>query len=126
MAHHVKLDHAEIASKDPAATQKFMEAAFGLKFTVMGPEMGNYRMHGPGEGATGSSIGIRALMDPKEQPGNIPYLTVPNIDEALKAAKAAGAHVVMEKTEVPKVAYLAVYIAPGEVLQGLYQSLNRP
>jgi predicted enzyme related to lactoylglutathione lyase len=126
MPHHVKLDHAEIASMDPAATQKFMETALGLKFTVTGPEMGNYRTHGPGEGAKGSSVGIRGRMDPNEEPGNFPYFTVPDIDAALKAAKAAGAHVIMQKTEVPKVAWLAVYIAPGEVAKGLGQSLNPP
>ena len=123
MAHHVKMDHAEIVSKDPEATQKFMEKAFGLKFTVMGEEMGNYRMHGRQEGAAAGGIGIRAPMGP-EMPGTIPYLTVPNIDEALKSVKAAGGKVIMEKTEIPKMGYSAVYVAPGEVMQGLYQSTN--
>jgi predicted enzyme related to lactoylglutathione lyase len=125
MSHHAKMDHAELVSKDPAATQKFLETAFGLKFAVMGPEMGNYRMHGRQEGAEGGQIGIRAPMGPQEHPGTISYLTVPNIDEAITAVKAAGGKFLMEKTEVPKTAYLAVYLAPGEVVQGLYQQMAK-
>lgn len=123
MSHHAKMDHAELASKDPAATQKFLEKAFGLKFTETGPEMGNYRIHGRNEGAAAGGIGIRSLMGP-EHPGAVPYLSVPNIDEALKAAKAAGAKVVMEKTEIPNMGFSAMYIAPGEVPLGLFQAMQ--
>ena len=123
MAHHAKMEHAELVSKDPAATQKFLQKAFGLKFTETGPEMGNYRMHGRQEGATAGGIGIRSPMGP-EGPGTISYLTVPDIDEAIKSVRAAGAKIIMEKTEVPKMGYTAVYIAPGEVTQGLYQIMN--
>lgn len=124
MSHHAKLDHAEIVSKDPPATQKFMEKAFGWKFAVMGPEMGNYIMHGKDQGAGGATIGIRSPMGP-EGPTTVPYVTIPNIDEALKAVQAAGAKIVMPKTEIPKTAWIAVYVAPGEVQQGLYQAMPR-
>lgn len=120
MAHHARNDHAEMISKDPAATQKFMEKAFGLKFNEMGAEMGNYRMHGKTEGAEGGSIGLRGLMGP-ETTGTVVYLTVPNIDDGLKAATGAGAKVVMGKTEIPGMGWSAVYIT-GEVLQGLFQA----
>jgi predicted enzyme related to lactoylglutathione lyase len=121
MAHHVKSDHVEIVSKDPHATQKFMEKAFGLKFTDTGPDMGNYLIHGRNEGATAGGIGIRAPMGP-EHPGAVPYLTVPSIDEALKAVQAAGGKVIMEKTEIPGMGWSAMYMAPGEVAQGLFQN----
>jgi predicted enzyme related to lactoylglutathione lyase len=124
MAHHVKMEHAELVSKDPAATQKFLEKAFGLKFTEMGEEMGNYRMHGRNEGATAGGIGIRTPMGP-EHPGSVAFLTVPNIDEALKSAQAAGAKIVMPKTEIPNMGYSAMYVAPGEVTLGLYQATGR-
>lgn len=123
MAHHVKMEHAELVSKDPAATQKFLEKAFQLKFTVMGPEMGNYRMHGRQEGASAGAIGILSPMGP-EGPGTISFFTVPNIDEAIKSVKAAGGKIVMPKTEIPKMGYTAVYMAPGEVTQGLYQAMG--
>jgi predicted enzyme related to lactoylglutathione lyase len=117
------MEHAELVSKDPAATQKFLETAYGLTFTVMGPEMGNYRMHGRNEGVPHNAIGIRSPMGP-EHPGTIAYLTVPDIDDAIKAAKSAGAKMIMEKTEIPKVGYTAAYIAPGDVALGLYQSMG--
>lgn len=122
MAHHVKSDHTEIVSKDPAATQKFMEKAFGLKFTVTGPEMGNYRIHGRNEQASAGSVGIRAQMDPKDALGAIPYFTVPNLDEAIKSVKGAGAHILMDKTAIPGMGHFAVYVAPGEVRQGIFQA----
>jgi predicted enzyme related to lactoylglutathione lyase len=123
MSHHAKMDHAELVSKDPAATQKFLEKAFGMKFTEMGAEMGNYRMHGRQEGAAVGTIGIREPMGP-EHPGTVSYLSVPNIDEALKNVVGAGAKIIMPKTEIPKVGFTAVYIAPGEVTQGLFQGLT--
>lgn len=126
MAHHAKMDHAELASKDPAATQKFLEKAFQLKFTEHGPEMGNYRIHGRNEGAAAGGIGIRALMAPGEHPGSIPYLTVPNIDDALKSVKAAGGKVLMDKQEIPGMGWSAAYMAPGEVALGLFQMKAPP
>jgi uncharacterized protein len=125
MANKARMEHAELVSKDPAATQKFLEKAFGLQFNVMGPEMGNYRMHGRDHGAPNNAIGIRGPMGP-EHPGTIAYLTVPNIDEALAAVKSAGGKVVMDKTEVPKVGFTAAYTAPGEVTLGLFQYTGTP
>ena len=123
MTHHEqpKLDHVELASKDPNATRKFLEKAFGWKFNVM-PDMmpGGYSMHGREEGAAASGVGIRALQGP-EHPGSVSYVTVMNIDEALKNVQAAGGKVVMPKTEIPGMGWTAVYVAPGEVTQGLYQ-----
>ncbi|MGA7922824.1 MAG: VOC family protein [Thermoplasmata archaeon] len=124
MAHHVKMEHTELVSKDPAATQQFLEKAFGLKFTVLGEEMGNYRMLDLPEGTLSGGIGIRSPMGP-EHPGTVGYLTVPDIDEAIKSVKSAGAKIVMEKTEIPKMGFMAVYIAPGDVAQGLCQWIGR-
>lgn len=124
MAHHVTMDMLEFVSKDPAATQAFLEKAFGFKFNVMGEDMGNYRMLDHPAGARGSGIGIRSLMDDHEHPGSVGYLTVPNLDEAIKSVKAAGGKIVMEKTEIPKTGFMAVYIAPGDVVQGLFQGMS--
>jgi predicted enzyme related to lactoylglutathione lyase len=120
MENNARMEHAELVSKDPAATQKFLEKAFGLKFTVLGPEMGNYRMHGREQGVPNNAIGIREPMGP-EHPGTISYLTVPNIDEAITAVKVAGGKIVLEKTEVPQVGYTAITTAPGEITLGLFQ-----
>lgn len=121
MAHHARMEHAELVSKDPVATQKFLEKAFGLKFTVSGPETGNYRMHGRQEGAVAGAIGIRAPMGP-EPSGTISYLTVPNLDDALKSVQGAGGKIIQPRTEIPGMGWMAIYVAPGEVTQGLYQA----
>ena len=121
MSHHAKLNHAELASSDPAATQKFLEQAFGLKFRELGEEMGNYRMHGREDGAQGADIGIRGLMGPTDLPGTVAYFEIPDIDAAVKSVQEAGAKIVMAKTEVPGVGWLAVYVAPGGVTQGVFQ-----
>jgi hypothetical protein len=42
---HARRMHAELVSREPAATQKFLEAAFELKFDVLGRRMGDYRIH---------------------------------------------------------------------------------
>lgn len=122
MTHHeqAKMSHVEIASKDPAATRKFLEQVFGWKFETM-PTM-DYSMYGPAQGAEDASVGVRALMGP-ETPGSIGYVTVANIDDTLKAARAAGATVIMEKDPIPGgTGFLAVYLAPGGVVQGLFQT----
>jgi uncharacterized protein len=125
MSHHARMAHAELVSKDPAATQKFLEKAFGLKFDVMGPEMGNYRLHrgqsNSAPNAAAGDIGIRGLMGAGEHAGTVSYLTVHDIDESLKAVKEAGGKVIMEKTEIPTVGWTAIYTAPGEVTLGLFQ-----
>jgi predicted enzyme related to lactoylglutathione lyase len=119
MAHHAKSEHAELVSKDPAATEKFLAKAFGMKFTNY-KEM-NYWMHGKQEGATSGTLGLRAPMGP-EHPGTISYITVENIDQAIKDVTGAGAKIIMPKTEIPGMGWSAVYVAPGEVTQGLYQN----
>ena len=57
--------------------------------------MGNYRMLDLPRGTLSGGIGIRSPMGP-EHPGTVGYLTVPDIDEAIKSAKSAGAKIVME------------------------------
>ncbi len=40
-----KIEHPELASKDPTATRRFLENAFGGKFTIL-EEMDGYSLHG--------------------------------------------------------------------------------
>jgi predicted enzyme related to lactoylglutathione lyase len=117
--------HSDLVSKDPAATQKFLETAFALKFDELGAQMGNYRIYlgqknsKPGEAA--GDIGIRAPNGP-EHPGTVSFLAVASIDDAIKDVKAAGAKIILEKTEIPNVGHMAVFVAPGEVALGLFQT----
>jgi uncharacterized protein len=128
MAQDARLMHSELVSKDPAATQKFLETVFALKFDELGPQMGNYRIYlgqkksAPGEAS--GDIGIRSPMGP-EHAGTVSFLAVASIDDAIKDVKAAGGKLMMEKTEIPNVGHMAVFVAPGEVTMGLFQTKPR-
>jgi len=117
---HVTTDHVEYASKDPAATRRFLEKALGFHFDVL-EEMGGYGMRSD-KVVRGSGTGVRAL-EKGESPATIAYLTVMNIDESLKAAQTEGARVIMPKTEIPGLGWHAVVHAPGDVPIGLFQGL---
>jgi hypothetical protein len=116
---HVTTDHVEYASKNPAATRKFLEEVLGFHFEVM-EAMGGYGMR-TDENKGGSGTGVRALM-PGESPMTIAYLTVKNLEESLHAAEKAGAKIVLPKTEIPNMGWHAVVHAPGDVPVGLYQA----
>ncbi len=120
MTHHetVTTDHVEYASKDPAATRRFLEKVLGFHFDVM-EEMGGYGMRSD-KVARGSGTGVRALAK-GESPATISYLTVVNLDASLKAAQTEGARIVLPKTEIPGMGWHAVVHAPGDVPIGLFR-----
>jgi predicted enzyme related to lactoylglutathione lyase len=116
---HVTTDHVEYASKDPAATRRFLEKALGFHFAVT-EAMGGYGMRSD-EVPQGSSTGVRAL-GKGESPGTIAYLTVQDLDASLKAATTEGARVVLPRTEIPGMGWHAVVHAPGDLPIGLFQA----
>ena len=120
MTHHetVTTDHVEYASKDPAATRKFLERALGFHFDVT-EAMGGYGMRNDKVGR-GSGTGVRPLQ-PGESPATIAYLTVSDIEASLKAAQQEGARVIAPKMEIPDMGWSAVVHAPGDVPIGLFQ-----
>jgi predicted enzyme related to lactoylglutathione lyase len=123
MTHHetVTTDHVEYASRDPAATQRFLEKVLGFHFDVL-ENMGGYGMRSD-KVSRGSGTGVRAL-EPGELPATISYLTVVNIDESLEAAQKEGARIVLPKTEIPGMGWHAVVHAPGDVPIGLYEGMT--
>ena len=116
---HVTTDHVEYASKDPAATRQFLENVLGFHFDVM-EAMGGYGMRND-KVKQGSGTGVRSL-EKGEFPTTIAYLTVPDLEAALKAAQKEGARVILPKTEIPQMGWHAVVRAPGELQIGLFQS----
>ncbi|MCI4325106.1 MAG: hypothetical protein L3K00_04380 [Thermoplasmata archaeon] len=124
MSHHetVTADHVEYASKDPAATRKFLETTLGYHFDVL-EQMGGYGLRSD-KVTQGAGTGVR-LIEKGEGPGTIAYLTVGNLDEAIKTVQAAGAKLVVPKMEVPGMGWHAVVHAPGDVLMGLYESARK-
>lgn len=122
MTHHetVTTDHVEYASRDPAATRRFLEKVLGFHFEVM-ESMGGYGMRSD-KVSRGSGTGVRPL-EKGESPSTISFLTVANLDAALKSAEAEGARVLLPKTEIPGMGWSAVVHAPGDVPIGLFQGI---
>ncbi len=107
--------HVELISKDIAKSVKFYEKIFGWKFDDMGQ---GYMF------ANLPSLPTGALREPQkgEVPGSLSYIQVKDVAKTLKDAEAAGAQVIVSKTEIPNFGHYAVFIAPGEVPQAIFQS----
>ncbi len=107
--------HVELVSKEPEKTKKFYNQVFGWKFQEL-PEM-NYsmvdRQEVPGAGLRPPQQG--------EGPGTLSYIQVDSLEDTLAKAKAAGAHVLVANQEVPNMGWMAVFVAPGGVVQGIWK-----
>ena len=107
--------HVELISKDTAKSVRFYEKVFGWKFDDVGQ---GYMFVSPPAMPTG------ALRIPQkgESAGSLSYIEVKDVAKTLKEAESAGATVVVPKTEIPNMGHYAVFIAPGEVPQGIFQT----
>jgi uncharacterized protein len=112
------LAHTELASNDPAATQRFLEAAFGWRFeTVKGPKGNTYlSFTTPGNGRGG----IRPTQ-PKEPPGTTSYVRVDDLDAALKKVQKAGGEIVLPRTDVPGMGSFFWFKVPGGPVLAAWQ-----
>jgi len=107
--------HVELISKDTGKSVKFYEKVFGWKFDDVGQ---GYMFTAPPALPTGA---VRAPQ-PGESLGSLSYIEVKDVVKTLKEAQAAGAQVLVPKTEIPNMGHFAVILAPGEIAQGIYQS----
>ncbi len=110
--------HVELTSSDPAASRKFLEAVFGWKFkqAMSEPGMEYWTFEAP-------SAPHGGLMAPMEgrAPGTLNYVLVESVDAAVKKIKAHGGKVLMDKQEIPKIGWFAVYEVPGGIVQAVFQ-----
>lgn len=107
--------HVELISKDTAKSVKFYARVFGWKFDDMGQ---GYMFVNPPALPTGA---VREPQ-PGESPGSLSYIQVKDVAKTLKEAEAAGAQTIVPKTEIPNFGHYAVFIAPGEVPQAIFES----
>ena len=115
--------HVELASKDPAATRKFMDAVFGWKFKK--EEMGDGPEYWTFVAGNGPGGGVTEPMGPSAAPGTLNYVLVDSVDAAVKKISSHGGKILMPKSEIPKVGWFAVYEAPGGIVQAIYQPLAK-
>lgn len=107
--------HVELISKDVARSMKFYERVFGWKFDDVGQ---GYMFFSPPALPTG---GLRRPQQ-GEGPGALSYIEVKDVAKTLKDAEAAGAQVLVPKTEIPNMGHYAVFLVPGEIPQGIFQT----
>lgn len=111
--------HHDYLSNDPAASQKFYGKLFGWKFESWDP---TYTMF---EGPAGTSGGFRKP-EPGESVGSFNYVLVEDLDAKVKEAAANGARILVAKQEVPNMGWLAVFLVPGGIVQGIWQPAPGP
>ncbi|MCI4360793.1 MAG: VOC family protein [Thermoplasmata archaeon] len=114
--------HVELASKDPAATRKFLEAVFGWKFKKEEmPPPDEYWTFEAGNGPRG---GVTSPMG-SQKAGTLNYVLVDTVDAAVKKIVAHGGTIMMPKTEIPSVGWFAVYELPGGIVQAVFQTARK-
>ena len=108
------LVHLELASTDPRATRRFLEAVFAWRFeTVPGLE---YYPFGTPSGPGG------AVMPTTERPkGVLNYVLSDNLDQDLEKVKASGGRVIGPRTEIPGVGWWAEFEEPGGCVLALFE-----
>ena len=110
------ITHTEFASSDPVAFQDWGAKVLGWKSRGSMPTPdGEYRMFSYSDMGGG---GIRRL-GPTEQPGALPYVSVPNLKAAWDKALKAGAQPVAPPLKVQDNLWIATVKAPGGILIGL-------
>jgi predicted enzyme related to lactoylglutathione lyase len=112
--------HTEMASTDPAATQRWCEKVLGWKFgEAVSTPTGPYRMF---RFANDTGGGIR-VNNPPEAPGTIPYCEVASIRATFSKAIASGAIEMVAPMALPNsMGWIAIVVAPGGVPMGFWSS----
>ena len=113
----MNIHYLEIVTKDVEKQIEVLSAAQNLNFQGPVAELGNAMV---AEARGGGRIGVRAPMHDAEAPAIRPYVLTDNIEEAVKAAEAAGAMIAMAPTKVPSGGQFAIYFV-GEAQHGLWQ-----
>jgi predicted enzyme related to lactoylglutathione lyase len=113
------IQYLEIVTPDVDATCQVLGRAHGVEFSEPIPALGNART---ADLSGGGRISVRAPMRDSESPVVRPYVLVEDIDAALAEARAAGAEIAMNATELPGQGSFAIYILGG-IQHGLWQRL---
>ena len=115
--------HFEISADDPERAAEFYEKALGWKIEKWeGPI--DYWLIMTGEEGKEGEAGIDGGLlkrEPEVPPGTVNTVDVPNLDEYVERAVAAGATVVQPRTVVPGVGYMAYLMDPEQNVFGMME-----
>ena len=111
--------HAELSTTDLTKAKAFYSKLFDWKLEEMTTEDGmKYTVIGVGEGTGG---GMMDQMTPGAPSAWMPYVGVADIHASTNKARALGATVVRDVTEVPDMGWLSIFKDPTGALIGLWQ-----
>ena len=115
--------HVELNTTDVAKAKAFYSGLFDwqLEDMAMGPS-GTYTMIRPGDGTGG---GILKHPMPGAPSSWLAYVQVDDIAAATRKAKALGATIVKDVTEVPEAGWLSIIIDPTGATLGLWKPKPR-
>jgi uncharacterized protein len=111
--------HLELATPDMAKAKAFYAGLCGWEFVDndMG-QMGIYSTFKAGNGPGGGMYSM-----PGAPPAWLAYIGVDDIDAATDKAKALGAHVVRDVTEIPHVGWMSILIDPTGANIALFEPM---
>jgi len=113
--------HLELATPDLAKAKAFYGELVGWKFDDqhMGPDM-IYSTFKPDSGPGGGAYSM-----PGTPPGWLAYIGVDDIDESTEKAKALGAAIIRDVTEIPHVGWMSILTDPTGAAIALFEPMPR-
>jgi len=112
--------HFEICAEDPDRAAKFYSDVFGWEIQNWGGPI-DYRLVMTGEeSAKGIDGGIRKRETPEEK--TINTIDVASLDESLKKIQEAGGKVIMPKSPIPGVGYMAYCRDTEDIVFGVMEA----
>lgn len=111
-----KVHYVEIVTPDFEAVCDLHKESYGWDFKKV-PELGNAMV---AELPGGLLYGIRAPLQPEEQPTVRTYLRVKNLGSAVQKAREMGAEILLERMEISGRGMIAIY-SHGGIDQGIWQ-----
>jgi predicted enzyme related to lactoylglutathione lyase len=111
----------ELASSDIPGAAKFYADLFG--WPIVTDEQMDYTMTAFDQGETG--IGFSAVNEEQGvAPGSVlVYVDVADVDATIARAKELGAAILLDKTEIPTVGWMAIFGDPGGNRIGVMQGM---
>jgi hypothetical protein len=119
-----KFVHMELNTGDPAAAKKFYSSLFGWKVEDM--KMGDgsvYTMVAGPEGGIGG-IQLKPMADAPTQ--WIGYVSVAAVEKSVTKARGLGAHIVVDRTEIPGMGAFAIMLDPTGAAIGIWEPAAMP
>lgn len=118
------IEHFELIANDVERAKAFYAKLFGWEFAEHGEGTGYWMISTKGlKGEKGLGGGLMKRMDEKQESMN--YITVEDIDAALKAVEEAGGKILAPRKDLENVGATAAIADPEGNVLGLWQHLKQ-